>query len=1079
MAKDRKENKEIIPWLNNFQNIKPDICKNQFFEAKSVERWLGSGLGGCLFLSGNKGVGKSMLLILKRLAIEKYYEEKGESDEYKGILFLPHHAQYIDIQADLKNLNWETSWKGSSLCNKDKNGNTINGHGNARSLWSFALSLSILTSMGNRNHISEILDKFSNPSDKTMYDFLNTYFKQVGTGALQASRIIRDILIGKINKKQMEALLANVHHFTDMLAETHQAIFMFLDTTDEIDFTWENDERERSKDIWVNIQTGLVAAAYAICKQNSHIKIYTAIRQEAWDNYSATNRENVRGLICELNYEYELKAMLAYFFKKYEKKCLDDILGFKSLQSPHSCIDETPTQYIIRHTLCKPRSIVDVCKSVVETFRHEEIQNLPEEEKTEEFRAAVNKFTAHTMLKESFEENKYFLSFFKDYESDLPKFKSLLSLINCNVLDNIEIHAILKQLKIILGLDEGEDIHPFCDLYKMGFIGTIPQTAPDNEGGKQEFLNTFTKSIDRWVPKNTLPNRCYYLTHPSLSHWLTKDNGQRYYALVGIKTGENLKISADDIRLIKVQKSICKHRLDGNKEIANAAIAVLAGIRKMYKGDFKEKSLEEVLKEAQLALQVLYDRGKIDTETLETYCNVVRYLLTKIKIDETLIENCLTRLAIANGAKSLLGALPDFAQIGKDGFSMDDNLFTTDVQSFLKNKLNATGIKESKRLGGGKGGSQVFKFFLESHDSNIRGWRIAKLSQNKDVALYADVESTASQIIVDNAPLNFQKHLVKSIVLYYSNLQIIVSTQATGSNLNLKDLCDLPVATKNELIKKLSHDLLYDWNNELLLDKTVIDFFEKLLGKRLDKNGIFFKQLNKLLVDPTKQLIRFSLLSDEYPNPFYYITNPKILEKIINNATVQHFFVGKIHGDLHSQNVICNPKDTTGQEYQLIDFSHYQQTYILYDHALLETDHYFRQISNQEINVLSKKFAVLLGCVSEIEIEAGTEECEVHVTSFRNAICRSIKTWQEDKKPNDKDEINLQYACARLAAGIKYFCSPLVSTNTEGLKMLIYISSCLKAIFELLNYTDWLESDGTNITYQRPFSLDGIWREDR
>jgi hypothetical protein len=70
-------------------------------------------------------------------------------------------------------------------------------------------------------------------------------------------------------------------------------------------------------------------------------------------------------------------------------------------------------------------------------------------------------------------------------------------------------------------------------------------------------------------------------------------------------------------------------------------------------------------------------------------------------------------------------------------------------------------------------------------------------------------------------------------------------------------------------------------------------------------------------------------------------------------------------------------------------------------------------------------------------------------------LCQGINCWREKKRSHDFDNINLQLAYSRIAAGIKHFCSPFVVTCEQGEKLLFYIALCLRNLFEIIEFENF------------------------
>lgn len=603
----------MVSWNSDFKGISPEICQELLFsEAKSVKEWLS--LPNKLCVSAGRGVGKSLLLILKRHESQKRYQDgfNPDKERYKGVAFLP-QDDFVDHNMDLRHIDWGKAWQGEFLSDFHR----------ARSLWMVALSVSIITSVDERCHIPRLLELLDNGvHDSQVYDFFKTYFEKIAVSARRPNTVVRDLLGENITRNILGRICNNAGYFSDVVRDDiRHAVVMFVDTTDEIDCT-----RDK-KDVWINIQNGLLAAAWNISTSNRHIKIYTAIRQEAWDNYEGYEAENVRNSVCELNYQFELEKMIKHLFNKYEGKALESIIGFDSLKSPHSCIVENPMQYIVRHTQQKPRDMVEICGQICSDFQKDEVIHQNKAQKVDIFRRIVNNYAQNKMIEHLFKDYQYF----REYIESAADMKKLLSHVKCNVLEWTELPQILEAYCADTDHDP-EKIHPFCDLFRMGLLGTLLRRAPDQEGGEQYFLNTFSKDSGRWTEDKILPQCEFYLTHPCLSAMIIGLNGDEYYPLVGVRTGENLFLSTFDIQLIKAQKSICNFRLDSNPRTKQAAITILNMLRTLYQAPRPLDSSHIEQSDMMIdALSILEGQEKIEGDVVALCKKVIGDLMNKLK----------------------------------------------------------------------------------------------------------------------------------------------------------------------------------------------------------------------------------------------------------------------------------------------------------------------------------------------------------------------------------------------------------------------------------------------------------------
>ena len=395
-------------------------------------------------------------------------------------------------------------------------------------------------------------------------------------------------------------------------------------------------------------------------------------------------------------------------------------------------------------------------------------------------------------------------------------------------------------------------------------------------------------------------------------------------------------------------------------------------------------------------------------------------------------------------------------------------LFSKKIQNYVCSKiLNAKGIRYIERLGGGLCGSQVFRIDVDSSDNS--GWHIVKLSTKDIGATFSEEEKLKCQSIQYSGSYA-DDHFVNSHVFSPKDLQLIICNQGLQTRKWSKELCSLELDQKIEYVKNISYDLLAKWNSKTAESSKIASFFVTLLNKRIKVNGKFKPLVEKLLKDPQAKKIWFPFANAFYPNPYYYITNLSDLVEKINNDRPVNFITGKSHGDVHAQNIICNTAESA-LDYVIIDYTFYEpKSFVLYDNAVLEIDGYYRILKDETADVWVKELPRLLK--KQVTEKLGENlKYNRELSAFRDAVCSGISMWINDKDNNRKgnfDNIGVQFACARIAAGIKYFCSPFMESYTHEVLMLYYIAICMKNLFDL---TKPAEGSDDSFTELREYNL--------
>jgi len=425
-----------------------------------------------------------------------------------------------------------------------------------------------------------------------------------------------------------------------------------------------------------------------------------------------------------------------------------------------------------------------------------------------------------------------------------------------------------------------------------------------------------------------------------------------------------------------------------------------------------------------------------------------------------------------------------------------------EIQNFVLQQLNGINITSFEQLNREQSDSQIFRINLTRYDSHLPNWYIVKISKVKDKnAGDAEKESKRYQNILTQTNTDFRKHFVSSTIYYYKGLQIIISDDV--QSLHSKKLCDLPLTEKVTYVKYISYDLLAKWNRNTNYSDDISSFFPTLLGERIGVDGKFRQLSEILLVNPQAKAVRFPFTTEEYPNPYYYLTHIPELVDIINSQSKARFITGKTHGDFHARNIICDSTDAS--KYAIIDYSHYNpQSFVLYDHAVLEVDNYHRFLKGEtpyiwqhQLRLLTKRFDIILDANHKENVNYKSE-----LLQFRNSICTGIIKWIKDKHKCNSDRIEVQFTCARIAAGVKAFCSigkkrqklqgqTVTSIATEPkttcvspienleecVLMFYYTAICLKYLFEkMVKYFEWHSDTVTSLNVKYVHSSDGSYK---
>ena len=196
-----------------------------------------------------------------------------------------------------------------------------------------------------------------------------------------------------------------------------------------------------------------------------------------------------------------------YLVKQENAEPIISFLGFNELKNESTGEEEDVFKYIYRHTLKRPRDIVAIGSG---------IRGIENEERTKEnVKIRVNEVA--TQIAEYYIGIFYPHTCFNNKSEVLDLFKRIPH----NILQ-------LENLKEICGSFNGgccnkkdckncDKKHVFCDLYKLGLLGTVEFNTTRNKF-EQKFLRPGEKTFEyHSLPTDKAPDDDYYLIHPILN----------------------------------------------------------------------------------------------------------------------------------------------------------------------------------------------------------------------------------------------------------------------------------------------------------------------------------------------------------------------------------------------------------------------------------------------------------------------------------------------------------------------------------------------------------------------------------
>jgi class 3 adenylate cyclase len=263
---------------------------------------------------------------------------------------------------------------------------------------------------------------------------------------------------------------------------------------------------ELSPNVWYYAQLGLVEVAYQLRRINHHLKVFAAIRKEAYARLPQRTAmaQQYRGSAVDIVYSPQslreifvnnvrlVKADRMVQPERARSHPLEAFLGRASVTDTYTREEEDAFEYVCRHTLLRPRDLMTI---------GERLAALRPDERRHEHRLkeAVNQAAteiAHEYLAE-----------IAPYVGDL-ELERLFHRLPGQILSRAEVEAIFEAHNS----NAGEERHVFSALYRVGLLGYVQHDRVRGEW-RQRFLRPGEAALE---VQDSLPRATHYLLHPVL-----------------------------------------------------------------------------------------------------------------------------------------------------------------------------------------------------------------------------------------------------------------------------------------------------------------------------------------------------------------------------------------------------------------------------------------------------------------------------------------------------------------------------------------------------------------------------------
>ena len=258
---------------------------------------------------------------------------------------------------------------------------------------------------------------------------------------------------------------------------------------------------ELSPNVWYFAQLGLVDVAYQLRRINHHLKVFAAIRKEAYVRLPRTTAmaQQYRGSAIDIVYSIEslreifvnnvrlVKSDKMVRPERVRADPLEAFMGRSVVLDPYTREEEGAFEYLCRHTFLRPRDLMTIGEHLA-ALRPDERASEPR------LKEAVHQAAAEIAYE--------YLAEIAPYIGDLD-LERFLRRLPGPILTRDEVVRLFQEHRA--GTDAAEEEHVFCTLYRVGLLGYV---QPDRARGQwvQRFLRPGEATLvtmirSRWLER--------------------------------------------------------------------------------------------------------------------------------------------------------------------------------------------------------------------------------------------------------------------------------------------------------------------------------------------------------------------------------------------------------------------------------------------------------------------------------------------------------------------------------------------------------------------------------------------------
>lgn len=377
----------------------------------------------------------------------------------------------------------------------------------------------------------------------------------------------------------------------------------------------------------------------------------------------------------------------------------------------------------------------------------------------------------------------------------------------------------------------------------------------------------------------------------------------------------------------------------------------------------------------------------------------------------------------------------------------------------------------SRKLAGGRSGAAVYA--VDVACPHYTGHAILKVDAAGDPDWGEKSEAELHQMAFEDAPGFAERHLPRLIHAHYGKTQIaILSTIASGGLQYAEAWLDCSFARQLDIVRRLSIDILEDWNADYSLSEGMHDGADLLsawLGYRIvpDEGGrLHGFMADELGVSPDAPSLLYE--GRWYPNPLAFATRAVGVADPMRMRAVR----GHCHGDLHGLNVLVGRQVTTSEDYYLIDLALYQpRQYLFYDHAYFE----IATLLNLRESITARTWDSILAQLRRFQDHddqrLGLRSDDFGLMELIRGMRGGIDEWVGLHEINRRPSMESQVLLARVAAGLNFAHKHLPLAQRQ--MAFVYAAANLKDYVKL-NRLDWPKTGAEKeITISEPQPKEG------